>query len=308
MRHRRWVITRRAASAPESHRLPPDRTVAGWAGLVAAGWTPARVRAHLDACQWRRYGRAIVLHNGPLRLEETRAVALINCGPRAQLTSFTALHERGLRSWERHAVHVLVPAGARIVRASDFTLRVHWIGDWPADAAGRRLDTVASSLLRAAASFNQPRPACGVLAAGVQQRLIRPGDLRAAVADSPRIRHRAILLAAVDDIAQGAQALSEIDFARLCRRVALPEPVRQAVRREPSGRRRYLDAEWQRADGTRIVVEIDGALHLAARRWWDDQLRQNELSIAGDLVLRFPSAIVRTEPALVAEQIRRALR
>jgi hypothetical protein len=114
-----------------------------------------------------------------------------------------------------------------------------------------------------------------------------------------------MLRLAVADIAQGAEALSEIDFGRLCRRFGLPAPARQDVRVEPGGRRRYLDAEWIRADGRRIVAEIDGALHLAQRRWWDDQLRQNELVIAGNLVLRFPSAIVRTEPALVADQLRR---
>ena len=34
---------------------------------------------------------------------------------------------------------------------------------------------------------------------------------------------RAVLLAAAHDIAQGAQALSEIDFARLCRSGGLPD-------------------------------------------------------------------------------------
>src|SRR6201999_296286 len=107
------------------------------------------------------------------------------------------------------------------------------------------------------------------------------------------------LLTALDDIAQGSQALSDIDFAKLCRRFKLPEPERQAVRREPGGRRRYLDASWRRRDGRLVVVEVDGALHLAPRNWWDDQLRQNELSLADALVLRFPSVVVRTEPALV---------
>jgi very-short-patch-repair endonuclease len=56
-----------------------------------------------------------------------------------------------------------------------------------------------------------------------------------------------------------------------------------------------------------VVVEVDGALHLVATRWWDDQLRQNELTLADAIVLRFPSVIVRTEPTVVATQLRRAL-
>jgi very-short-patch-repair endonuclease len=56
-----------------------------------------------------------------------------------------------------------------------------------------------------------------------------------------------------------------------------------------------------------VAAEVDGALHLTPRRWWADPARQNELSISGALVLRFPSAVVRTEPGLVTDQLRRAL-
>src|SRR5581483_10777925 len=109
------------------------------------------------------------------------------------------------------------------------------------------------------------------------------------------------------DIGGGSQALSEIDFVRLCRRHGLPVPIRQEMRRERSGRRRYLDATWRRTDGRSVIAEVDGALHLAPRRWWDDQLRQNELTLSDALVLRFPSVIVRAEPQVVAEQLARAL-
>ena len=96
-------------------------------------------------------------------------------------------------------------------------------------------------------------------------------------------------------------------FAQLCRHHRLPEPQRQAIRVDSWGRRRYLDAVWRRRDGRIVVVEVDGALHLAPSRWWDDQLRQNELMLGDALVLRFPSIVVRTEPALVAAQLRRVL-
>jgi very-short-patch-repair endonuclease len=87
----------------------------------------------------------------------------------------------------------------------------------------------------------------------------------------------------------------------------LPAPHQQTVRHDVAGRRRYLDATWRRGDGRLVVVEVDGALHLVATRWWDDQLRQNELTLADAIVLRFPSVIVRTEPTVVATQLRRAL-
>ena len=146
-----------------------------------------------------------------------------------------------------------------------------------------------------------------MLAAAVQQGLTTAHLLRDALEGASRTRHRRVLLAAVDDIEQGSRALSEIDLVRLCRRHGLPEPVRQAVRVEPSGRRRYLDAEWVLADGRRFAAEVDGALHLVPTRWWDDSLRQNEIVIAGTPVLRFPSVVVRCEELLVADQLRRTL-
>ncbi|MFI5101075.1 MAG: hypothetical protein ACHQE5_11285 [Actinomycetes bacterium] len=106
-----------------------------------------------------------------------------------------------------------------------------------------------------------------MLAAVVQQGLARPEDLERELHGAGRIGHRQLLAAAAADIAGGAQALSEIDFVRLCRRHGLPEPTRQAVRVEASGRRRYLDAEWVRADGVHVVAEVDGAVHLLPRRY-----------------------------------------
>jgi hypothetical protein len=296
-------------SRPESLDNAYD-TVVSPAELRRWGWSAAAIRAQLDGRRWQRLGRAIVRHNGPLQPDEQRHIALLNCGPRAVLTAFTAAEELGLTGWERPRVHVLVPAGADVRRVQGVPMRVHYTGAWnPADhLPARRSHKIAPALVTAAGTFARPRPACGILAAGVQQRLVSAAQLRRALDAAPRLRHHALLLAAVRDIDQGAEALSEIDFSRLCRRFGLPGPRRQAVRVEPGGVRRYLDAEWTRGDGRIVAAEVDGALHLTPRRWWDDQVRQNELTIAGTVVLRFPSAVVRTEPTLVADQLRRALR
>ena len=84
----------------------------------------------------------------------------------------------------------------------------------------------------AAAWAGSDRRAQAVLAAGVQQRLVRPGDLLAAAAGNQRRPRRAMIKATVGDIAGGAQALSELDLARLVRRHRPPEPDRQAPRRD----------------------------------------------------------------------------
>lgn len=281
--------------------------VASRGRLAELGLSEEQVTAQLAADRWRAVGTAIVLHNGPPTRGQRERIATLNCGPRAVLTSFTAAARWGLRGWERDEVHVLAPGGTTRPRIDGVVL--HRTRNWSrADiAAHRDLHRLAPSLLLAAASFAHSRPGCGLLAASVQQRLARPADLLRALDSASRLRHRAQLRLAVHDIAQGAQALSEIDLRRLCVRYGLPLPDHQAVRVEPNGRRRYLDATWTLPDGRVVAVEVDGALHLAPRRWVDDQLRQNEVVLGGTLVLRYPSVVVRDEPELVVAQLRRAL-
>jgi hypothetical protein len=306
-------------TAPAARSLPDNLenaydTVTVTAALRHAGWSVGAIRAQVDARRWQRYGRAIMLHNGAPERDELWQIALHNCGQQAVLTAFTAAEALGLTGWERDTVHVLVPGGRRVRRVPGVPVRVHYARAWQGARLGdavslpvRRAHKIAPAVVLAAGTFRSGRPATGILAAAVQQRLTSATDLEKAVVDAPRVRHRALLLAATRDIAQGSGALSEIDFVRLCRRFRLPTPHQQTVRTDRSGRRRYLDATWRRRDGRLVVAEVDGALHLTPTRWWNDQYRQNELVLAGATVLRFPSVVVRTEPELVAAQLRRLL-
>jgi hypothetical protein len=214
-----------------------------------------------------------------------------------------------LSGWARDLVHILAPGGTRRPQLPGIDVRLHLAGEWPAAQllVGRPIHRIGPALVRAASTFGKARPGCGLLAAAVQQRLVTPATLRQALLSASRTRHRAMLLHAVADIEQGSQALSEIDFVRLCLRYGLPRPEQQTVRIDGAGRRRYLDATWRLPSGRLLVVEVDGAIHLAATRWWNDQLRQNDLALTGALLLRFPSVIVRTDPTMVARQLRAAL-
>jgi hypothetical protein len=301
------VLTTAAAAARDFSR--DTIRVFARSELVAMGCGYSEQKAHVAADRWRVIGNAVVLHNGELTREQRWRVGVINCGPRSLLASFSAAEYLGLSGWNRDEIHVLAPAGVPRPELPGLPVVLHRarVIDSAASFGTHRCQRIANALALAASSFTAARPACGILAAGVQQRLTTAAALREVVAASPNCRHRHALLAAIDDIAGGAQALSEIDFVGLCRRHGLPPPVQQTVRRDSRGRRRYLDAEWRRADGRRVVAEVDGAVHLAPRRWFDDQLRQNEVVLDGSLVLRFPTVVVRTEERLVADQLRRAL-
>lgn len=284
------------------------RMVAGTGELLAAGVTRSEIAANLAATRWQRCGRAIVLHSGELTREQRWRVASVNCGRNSVLTAFTAAEFAGLAGWLRPEIHVLDQPGARKPRDCGLPIRLHRTSEWPVTRwRGYRSHIPAAALIVAASSLDSVRPACAILAAAVQQRLVTAEALLGELAKAGRTRHHAALVSATLDIGGGAQALSEIDFVRLCRRYHLPPPVQQLRRLDSAGRNRYLDATWRRRDGRLVVAEVDGALHLEQKRWWDDQLRQNELSLANALLLRFPSVIVRTEPGLVAAQLRRAL-
>jgi very-short-patch-repair endonuclease len=153
--------------------------------------------------------------------------------------------------------------------------------------------------VRAAHWARSDRQAALLLVLPVQQRLVRPADLLEA-SRSDRVRgRRELLRQLVADIADGAQSLGELDFARLCRRRGLPTPDRQVVIRTPKGRI-YLDVRWS-AIG--LVVEIDGAGHQQGLSVMHDHLRQNRVTIGEDMVLRYDLFALRLQPHEVLDQV-----
>lgn len=285
--------------------------VATRAQLLAAGLSPAALRAQLSARRWQVRGPGVVvLHNGPLTgRQRLWCAVLAGGGQLCALAGPTAAAAQGLSGFEDERVHLVVPRGARL--APQPWVRLHESRRFgPEDLhPSRRPATVRleRAVVDTACWSGSPRRACGVLAAAVQQRLSTAARLRRELLDAGRVRHRALLLAVLGDIEGGSQSMAEVDFVRLCRRHGLPAPVRQEPRLDRSGRRRYLDVAWERPGGRAVVAEVDGALHLLARTYWDDMDRANELVIAGSSVLRFSSATVRLDPGRVADQLARLL-
>jgi hypothetical protein len=151
------------------------------------------------------------------------------------------------------------------------------------------------------------RGTMAILAAGVEQRLVRAKDLDEVVDRMGALRRRKLIKEAIGDIAGGSHALSELDFTRrVIRAFRLPEPSRQAARRDAKGRRRWTDVLW---DDYKVVVEIDGAQHAEdPLQRWDDMERDIDLGLNGYLTLRFPAWLIRAEPEYVARRILEALR
>jgi very-short-patch-repair endonuclease len=270
--------------------------------------SPAKVEHKLATGRWRRAHHGVyVTHDGPVTRPQLLWIAYLALGSSTYLAGLTAAESCGLRGYGGGPVHVLIPArrrdpnppsGVVVHRTTRLTrAEVNPLGTPPHTTAAR-------ALVDAAQWAHRDEQARAVVAAGFQQRLVAGNEIHEVLARLTRARRRGLILEAATDALGGAHSLPEAQFVGHLRRAGLPLPRLQTRRRDARGGARYLDgyyAEW------RIHLEIDGSQHLEARTYWQDMRRQNDLWIAGDRVLRFPSWAVRHHPAEVVAQVRAAL-
>ena len=283
-------------------------------GSALAHMTADALRWRLKSGRWQRPCRGVIVaQSGPLSSAQMLRVAVLWAGTGSALGGLTAAKLYGFRCFSDRDdhIHLVRPAGrARRKTRPPLPVIVHYSRNLTArDIHPMRQPPqtrIARSLVDAAAWMATDRGAQAVLAAGVQQRLVRVADLVAEVDRNERLRRRKPIRTALADIAGGSHALSELDFTRLVvRQFGLPEPTRQVPRLDGQGRRRWLDVCWERA---RLVVEIDGAAHIDALQYWDDMDRANDLTLERYQVMRFPAWVVRYQPEHIAAKIRQPLR
>src|SRR3954452_13845670 len=218
--------------AMPKERLAEQHGVATRTQLQSWGYSRAEVRAHVDGKRWRELNdHVVVTHNG-----------------------------------ETDAVHLLVSRGARPLEVDGVDMRVHESRRFSANdvvpGPGPHVTRLARSTVDAAVWTPQLWTAFRIFVAPVQQRKGTAAALRQELLAAGRVRHRRELLALASDLCGGAEALSEVEFLRFCRRHGFPRPTCQR-RMDVLGRWRYLDATFVRADGSLLRVEIDGGIHLS---------------------------------------------
>ena len=271
--------------------------------LKAAGYGRDSIRRAVEANRWQKLGLVILLHGGEPTRTQREWAAIVSVPALAALTGRAAAARHGLKGFDSDVIDVLVPARVMPVPMPSVrwhrSLRFDEFDVHPAVAPPSAQRPRA--FVDAARMEPSPRIACALLAAGVQQRLVSPSMLRREILAAGPIKHRGLFLAVVGDIEGGADSLAEIDFAKLARRAGLPPPIRQSVRRDASGRRRYLDVDFGA-----FSVEVDGGVHLQPLTAWNDARRHNDLVLTGERILRFPSIAIRLEPDMVVAQLRAA--
>lgn len=261
-----------------------------------------RLRHQVESGRWQAPHRGVYVdHGGPVTDRQRWWIAVLAC--RGFLGGVTALTMFGLRGFDGGPVHVLIPARRRVDDPPEGVL-VHRTSTLPAlhgtDVDGLPCTSAARAVVDAAQWAGSDARAAAVVAAGVQQRLVRPDEIHALLDAMPRARRRGFVLTLASDLGGGAASLPESEFLGICRQARFPTPKLQVSRRDARGRQRYLDAYF---DGYSVHVEIDGGHHRDVRAWWADMRRQNDLWIAGDRILRFPSWVVRTHRDEVRAQV-----
>lgn len=273
--------------------------------LTASGLSPSQFRAMLRGGRWRKSGsRSVALYNGPLDWRDALARAVAEVGPQAAVAGVTALRLAGLRGADDERIHIWTPKSTRPGKPTAAVVHEsrRWCADDVLDGAVRWTKPAVAAV-QAALWARSNRQAVLYLCMPVQQRLTRPADIAETLDRVIRDRRKKLLRSALVDIADGAQALSELDFAAMGRKRGWPEPTRQRTMRGPNGRI-YLDVAW---DKYRVVVEIDGIGHLSADQWLIDTLRQNAVTLEGARVLRIPVLALRIDPEPFLQQVDEAL-
>lgn len=286
--------------------------VANRAQLLDAGMTWASVRAQLDACRWRELNeRAVVSHNGPLTWRQKAWATYLSAQGPAAICGVSGLQTWRVRGFDAEQIHVLVRRGAKVMDVENVDVVVHESRRFSETDVVRGpvapVTRPARCVVDAAAWSPDVWTAFRIFVAPVQQRRETAANLRRELLAAGRVRHRRPLLNLANDLCGGADALSEVEFLRFCRRHDLPTPVCQR-RMDSAGRWRYLDAEFRRpVDNKPIGVEIDGGVHLLLSIRHEDTIKDNDAAIDGKLVLRYASAGIYADDPRIVRQLRRAL-
>ncbi|WP_245618476.1 hypothetical protein [Knoellia aerolata] len=261
------------------------------------------MRSEVVAGRWFVHGRhTVAVAAGPLARRARLWQAIWESGAGAVLDGAAALEASGLRGFDPPRIDVSVPRANRHHVLDG--VRIHRRSEMPrVVTAGIPRVRAELAAVHAASWARSDREAALILCLVVQQRLTTPERLLAAWRGGRRAGpRRPFVNAAVVDICDGAQALGELDFAGLCRARGLPEPSRQSVVRGRNGRV-HLDARWK---GIGLVVEIDGGHHQWSLNPVADALRQNDLVVDGEVVLRIPVLGLRLDSRRFMDQVVRA--
>jgi hypothetical protein len=302
-------------------QIPQCRDLLERQGRVIARWQAAGLRldpavfdAELRWQRWRPLYRGVyAAFTGPATRPSLLWAAVLRGGPGTALSHLSAAEADGLTDQKSDSIHVTVPASRQVTVSRrelgpgsppvvvHRSTRLPGASQPPRSPPRTRIEETVLDLVQLAETFDEamrwPVTACARRRT-TQQRLL------AAIEARPKLRWRAELTGALDDIGAGTHSLLEFRYVRWVERPhGLPVATRQAGARRGS-RAQYLDNLYAKFG---VAVELDGrAAHQAGDRWRDAH-RDNFFAAAGVTTLRYSWSDVTDRPCAVAAEVARVL-
>ena len=257
---------------------------------------------------WRRLLPGIVsLYSGPPDPDQLVAAARLYAGEDAVLTGGVACRAIGLRTVPASdTVHLLTPH-ERKVHSAGFVLieRTHRLPK-PQRRNGLLVAPPTRAVLDTARRMTEVRPARALITESVQRKFTSVTELTAELARGSS-RGSALPRRILAELTTGQESVAEIDAQRVWRLSGLPSPLWNRRLVTPDGRVIAKPDAW--FDDVGLAWEIDSlAFHLGADGFDRTLTRNGRYTAAGILVLQTLPTRLRTEPEVVAEELRAAYR
>lgn len=264
---------------------------------LQAGFSAEAIRRHIESGVWVKQSPTVYAATDARPTWDRRLqVALLTGGAEAAASHATAAYVLGAREKRPQIIDILIPSRKHALSLPG--VRFHRVRMVEATTrSGLRVTSVPRTIVDIA-----DRPELEhVLDTALHKRLTTVARMKEYIKPlktNPGLRRLRRLL---DDREKGSLTTElERRFDALLEHSPLPSPARQ----HPIGGR---FADFAYVD-ERIVVELDGGdSHMRKEVFEDDRLRQNEMVLAGWLVLRFTWDDVTKRPDYVVRTIRHAI-
>lgn len=270
---------------------------------LTSGGCIGELRRHLRRRQWQTLLPGVyATEPGAVSKIGLSIAALLYVGRGAMWCHVTAAEQWGLvRPSHDSPIHVLVPGGRRVRTQSG--LRLHY----STSAESRRAIgvqpprvTPEHAVLDRVGDCTQFEAALAIVADSCQTGRVRLDDVLLRLA-SRRVRWGTELKAAAGSYLRGSDSLLEILYVR---DVELAHRLPRSTRQRAAGHE-LADCSY---DDFKVLVELDGRIHLEAIRRWRDMRRDNRSTLRGEATLRYGFIDVRQQPCEVAVQVLAVLR
>jgi hypothetical protein len=244
-------------------------------------------------------------HTGALTQAQRQIAAWLYAGQDAAITGMAALEWHGIRVQQTGLVDVLVPLQRR--RHDIAFVRLHRTSVMPKMIFPEGEICYVPAVRAVADAVRELREADevrAVVAAAVQRGNVQVWQLADELRRGP-VRGSARLRRALAEISDGVRSVAEADLRTLIKRARLPDPFYNS--------RLYLgeefiaapDAWWPDAG---VAAEADSRQwHLSPADWEQTLARHARMSALGIIVLHYPPSRLKSQPGIVAAEIRSAL-